>query len=68
LLGFFLNVGAALRGRPQDGNHHALRVTPTIFKSRGGDCLLVFVWFGCGYAELGSLVSISKFLKQKEVL
>jgi hypothetical protein len=49
-------------------NHHALGVTPAIFKSRGGDCLLVFVWFGCGYAALGSLVSILKFSKEKEVL
>ena len=34
------------------GNHHALRVTPTIFKNPGEDYLVVFVWFGCGSAAL----------------
>jgi hypothetical protein len=42
--------GAALRGRPQDGQPQ--RVAPTIFKNPGEDCLVVFDWHGCGYPAL----------------
>ncbi len=63
------------------GNHHALRVTPAVGEItriiNDGTIICVYpclsasnknFFFGCGSAALGSLVLISKFLKEKEFL